>query len=499
MDVLHLAAECAPLAKVGGLGDVLGALPAATAAHGIRASVLMPFYGGPDGAVAAAAGPIARVHDGRVRYGGASFAYRVWCADASPVGVPVYLLEQTECFGRPGLYTSRDGEPLAPERFLVFQRAALDWLASDGAPRVDLLHVHDHHAGLVPVLLACDPEAAALRGLPTVATVHSADHQGTAPWGLWEALHVPARPAEGLMVEDGLNPLKAAVTWATAVTAPSPSFADELATDPAVSHGLVETFRRARPKTVGILNGIDAERWDPSTDPLLPYRYSAGDLRGKAATKRAVCAELGLDPARPLVASVGRLMPEKGVELLPEGVERTLHQTEASFAILGAGDQEHETTLRGLAGLMAREGYDDRLAVHLGFDENLAHRLYAAADVFAMPSHREPGGLSARYAMRYGTPPVVRAVGGMRDTVSPWDGAAGTGFTFDAFTSEAFAAALRAALAVHADPDAWARIVQAGMATDRSWHAAAAEYAALYRRVEAAGSPRDPAPQSGPA
>jgi starch synthase len=485
MDVLHLAAECAPLAKVGGLGDVLGALPAATAAHGIRASVLIPFYGGPEGAVAAAAGPIARVHDGRARYDGAPFSYRVWCADASPVGVPVYLLEQAECFGRPGVYVGRDGEPLAPERFLLFQRAALDWLASAGAPRFDLLHVHDHHAGLVPVLLANDPETVALRGLPTVATVHSADHQGTAPWRLWEAFNVPVRSVEGLLVDDDLNPLKAAVTWATAVTTPSPSYAEELATDPNVSRGLVETFRRARPKTVGILNGVDAARWNPATDPLLPHRYSASDLSGKAATKAAVCAELGLDAARPLVASVGRLMPEKGVELIPEGVERTLHQTEASFAVLGAGDSESETTLRGLAGLMAREGYGDRVAVHLGFDEGLAHRLFAAADVFALPAHHEPGGLSARYAMRYGTPPVVRAVGGMRDTVTPWDGAAGTGFTFDAFTSEAFVAALRAALAVHADPDAWATIVQAGMATDRSWDAAAAEYAGLYRRLEA--------------
>ncbi len=488
MNVLHLAAECAPLAKVGGLGDVLGALPAATAAHGVSPSVLMPLYGGVHGAIAAAAGGVDRVAGGETRYDGEPVAYAVHRARTG--AVTTYLLESA-VFDAPGVYHGPDGEALPPHRFAVFQRAALDWLAGPNAPAVDVLHLHDHHTALIPALLAYDPEAVALRQMPTVLTVHSADHQGVAPWHVWEGLRVSVPNAEPLMVEDELNALKAGVTWATAVTTVSPGYADELATDPAVSRGLIETFRRARPRLSGILNGIDTALWDPSTDPHLPATYSADDLAGKAATKAAVCADLGLDAARPLLAYVGRLMPEKGVELLTEGVERTIRQTEAAVALLGAGDPEHETAVRGLAGMLAHDGLDGRFSATIGFDEALAHRLYAAADVFVMPSQREPCGLAQLYAMRYATPPVVHAVGGLRDTVVPFDPGAspgqaladGTGFRFDGFTAAAFFDAIRAALAAFEDADAWSRLVQNGMAADWSWHGPAGEYAALYRRV----------------
>lgn len=485
MNVLHLAAECAPFAKVGGLGDVLGALPAATAAHGVSPSLLMPLYGGTGGEVASRAGGLERVAAGETRYDGAPVPYTVHRARTG--AVPTYLLEAS-VFDPPGVYHGPDGAALPDERFAVFQRAALDWLAADGgAPAVDVLHLHDHHTALVPALLAYDPETIALRRLPTVLTVHSADHQGVAPWRVWEGLHVIVPDAEPLMVEDELNALKAGVTWATAVTTVSPGYAEELATDPAVSRGLIETFRAARPRLSGILNGIDTAVWDPATDPHLPATYSATDLDGKAATKAAVCAALGLDAARPLLVYVGRLMPEKGVELLTEGVERTVRQTEASVALLGAGDPEHETAVRGLAGMLAHDGLDGRFAPTIGFDEALAHRLYAAADVFVMPSQREPCGLAQLYAMRYGAPPVVHAVGGLRDTVVAWDGAGGTGFCFDAFTAEAFFGAIRAALAAFEDAGAWARLMQNGMASDWSWHGPAGAYAALYERVGARG------------
>lgn len=484
MDVLHLAAECAPLAKVGGLADVLGALPAATTAHGVRPAVLLPMYGGPDGPTAAAAGARVPAGEGTSRYGGEALAWRVWRADPASVGVPVYLLEEPTRFGRPYVYVAPDGEPLPDDRFAVFQRCALDWLAAgDGAPAADVLHLHDHHTGLVPALLAHDRALDALRGTPTVFTVHSADHQGVAPWSVWQGLGVHLARAESVLVESELNPLKAGVNWATAVTTVSPSYADELASRPAVSRGLVETFRAARPRLTGIRNGVDTARWDPAADPHLPAMFSADSLAGKAETKAAVCARLGLDAARPLVVYVGRLMPEKGVELLAEGVERTLRHTDAAVAILGAGDPEHETTMRGLAGMLAREGYGDRLSLTVGFDEALAHGLYGAADVFAMPSRSEPCGLAQLYAMRYGAPPVVHAVGGLRDTVAPWDGQSGTGFWFESFSSAAFAEALRTALATREDAAAWAAIVRAGMTADWSWRAPAAEYAALYRQV----------------
>ena len=489
MHVLHLAAECAPLAKVGGLGDVVGALPPALVAAGVEASVLMPLYGGAEGELARRAGPLVGVHEGETSFGAQHLPFRIWRADASPVGVPVYLLDEPVHFGGSGVYSDPSGENLPPERWAVFQRAALDWLAAPDAPAVDLLHLHDHHAGLVPVLLRHDRALSRIAGMPTLLTVHSADHHGIAPWSVWERLNVHVDEAETLLVEDDLNALKAGVVWADAVTTVSPTYADELATDPTVSRGLVETFRAARRKTTGILNGIDAAHWNPATDPHLPSTFSADERAGKAATKRAVCDELGLDADRPLIAYVGRLMPEKGVELLTEGTERVLHATEASVALLGAGDPEHETAVRGLALMLGREGYADRLSVTIGFDEALAHRLYGAADVFAMPSMSEPCGLAQLYAMRYGAPPVVHAVGGLRDTVEAWDGARGTGFRFDAFTTGAFVEALRAALAVHAEPEAWARLVACGMARDWSWRGPAQTYADLYGTLVGAQTP----------
>ena len=482
--VLHVAAECAPFAKVGGLGDVAGALPAALAAHGVEASVVMPLYGGPDGAVAARAAPLARVSAGTARLGETPLPYTVWRSET--LGVPVFLVDEPVHFGDPGVYfRAADGLPFdhGPARFVAFQLAVLDWLGSATAPAVDVLHLHDNHAALVPAMQRHAPPA--VRDLPTVFTVHSADHQGELPRRLWDRLGLPG--GEAFRTDRGeVNAMALAVALADVVTTVSPGYARELAADDRVAHGLAHAFRAAGERLVGVLNGIDTGVWNPAADAHLPHTYSAADLAGKAATKAAVCATLNLDPARPLVAFVGRLMPEKGIEVLLPGVDTLVRTTAANVALLGTGDPEHEAEVRGLAGMLARDGLPNRLAVAVAFDERAAHRFYAAADVFAMPSRTEPCGLGQMYAMAYGTPPVVHAVGGLRDTVQAWDGAAGTGFRFDAFTPEAFVAAVRAALAVHADAPAWRRLVANAMAADFSWAASAQAYAALYRRAAAA-------------
>ena len=480
MTVVHLAAECAPLAKVGGLGDVVGALPAALAAQGVASSVVMPLYGGPEGAVAERAGALRHVAEGEVRYGGAPFGYTVYRTDGP---APVYLVHQPEHFGEEGVYVRADGEPFAraDDRFAVFQLAALDWLAGPASAPPDVLHVHDHHAGLVPALIANGPAYERLAGTPTVFTVHSADHQGEAPWAVWERVSVHVPEAEGLMVGDELNAMKAALSWADAVTAVSPTYADELGEGGPAAGDLAEAFRDARPKLTGIVNGIDTDVWDPATDPHLPATYSADDRAGKAETKRAVCEALGLDPARPLVAFVGRMEPEKGADLLAPTLRLLLAATDAAFAVLGTGDRALEDGLRTLAA----EAPDDRLSLTLAYDEGLAHRLYAAADLFLMPSRSEPCGLGQLYAMAYGTPPVVHAVGGLRDTVTPWDGTTGTGIWVEALTPGALAAGVRRALAVVADGEAFARLQGNGFAVDSSWAASARAYADLYRSLGA--------------
>lgn len=485
--VVHLAAECAPLAKVGGLGDVLGALPGALAAEGLRPAVVMPLYGGEGGTVAARAGALEEVFAGEMPALGRRLAYRVL---RGRLGAAVlYLLDEPVHFGREGVYF--DAETNTPfendeTRFLAFQMLALDWLArgeAAGAPRPDVLHAHDHHTGLVPVLTRHHAEFAALAHVPVVFTVHSADHQGVYRHAVWERLGLWLPDPATVLVEEELNMMKAALYHADAVTTVSPSYAEQLRTDDAVAHGLAEDFRAAAPRTLGILNGVDPSVWNPATDPHLAAPFSADDLAGKAVCKRALCETLGLDPARPLLAFVGRLMPEKGVEILFEAAEHLVRRTEASLALLGTGYPEHEARLRGLAALLRADGYAGRLAARIAFDEALAHRFYAGADVFLMPSRHEPCGLGQLYAMAYGTPPVVHATGGLRDTVRPWDGTHGTGFAFDTFTAEAFARAAKQALEVFADAEAWRRIQRAGMTADWSWAPAARAYAALYRDV----------------
>ena len=481
MPVLHVSAECAPFAKVGGLADVVGALPAALARGGVPSAVVVPFYGGPGGVRAEGLGTLASVHTGVVFFEGEGFPFEVFRSDALG-DAPLYLAHEPAHFGDPGVYF-RDADGAwfdrGAVRYLVFQLMVLDWLRSENTPLdgSDLLHLHDHHAGLVPTLLQSDPANAAIRDLPTVLTVHSADHHGEIPWPRWDAvgLRVPDRSAlDHLGV---VNSLKAGVERAGRVTTVSPTYARELAAGPAPSHGLDYAFRAAGERLSGIVNGVDGAAWNPATDPHLPAPFSADDLGGKAETKRAVCAGLGLDAERPLLVFVGRLTPEKGAAVLADGLPRILADTDAAVAVLGSGYAEHEAAMQRVAD-GAPPG---RLSLTLAFDEALAHRLYGAGDWFLMPSKQEPCGLGQLYAMRYGAVPVVHAVGGLRDTVTPWDGAAGTGLRFDAFTGDAFADAVGRALAL--DADAAARLRQNGMRADHSWGASARAYAALYREL----------------
>lgn len=481
MPVLHVAAECAPFAKVGGLADVVGALPSALAREGIASAVVMPFYGGPGGRLAERAGPVESVHTGVVHLHGEWFPFRVHRSSAIGPDVPLYLIAEPEHFGDDGVYFRASDNAWFDRgevRYLVFQLMVLDWLRSEQTPLdgTDLLHLHDHHTGLIPVLLRHDPANAAIRDLPTVFTVHSADHHGEIWWEDWNNLGVEVPDWRALDHLSVVNSLKAGVGHADRVTTVSPTYARELVDSPEPSHCLDYAFQLAGDRLSGVVNGVDLAVWDPSTDPHLPAGYSADDLAGKAAIKRAVCGDLGLDADRPLLAYVGRLTPEKGATVLAPGVAEILRQTDAAVAVLGSGYPEHEGDLRAVAD----DAPADRCSLTLAFDESLAHRLYAAADFFVMPSKQEPCGLGQLYAMRYGAPPVVHAVGGLRDTVVPFDGDEGTGLRFDAFTPEAFVEAVRVALAVYADKAAYARLQQNAMRADHSWAQSARAYARLY-------------------
>ena len=272
------------------------------------------------------------------------------------------------------------------------------------------------------------------------------------------------------------------MSLADAVIAPSPTYAAELRGAGPAPRGLSRTFRDAADATVGILHGLDRAVWSPSRDPHLPAPFGPSDLRGKRLAKDAVCRELELDPAAPLLTFIGRLMPENGVEILYEAVERLLGRTEASIAILGLGPAEQEARLRGLAGLVRTQEGAGRLAVRLRYDAPLAHRLVAGADVLLAPSRTEPSGRTAMIAATYGTVPVAHAVGALRDVLCA-DGAQPRGICFDGFATTPFVEAVQHALERMADADGWRRLQQAGLEAEFSWMDTAAAVVDVYGRV----------------
>ncbi len=473
MQILFLASEVAPWSKTGGLADVASALPRALAARGHAVSVVAPRYGTVDPKREG----LTRV-DGVVRVRGEATA--VWVAKGSPT---FYLVEHEHHFGsRRGLYGdgAREYGDNA-ERFAWFTRAALAIPAATGG-RAAIVHANDWQTGLAPFLLghehAHDP---ALAGARSVFTIHNLAYQGVFPKQVVPHLGLPwdVFRYEAMEFHDRLNFMKAALSFADALTTVSPTYAREILTHEGGA-GLDAVLRNRRSDLHGILNGIDVAGWDPARDRHLSAHYSSEDLSGKAACKAALQRELGLSERAdvPLVAMISRLADQKGVDLVAAALPDLL-ALGAQVALLGSGDRRYEEAFSRAA----RE-QPERMATRIGFDEPLAHRIEAGADALLMPSRYEPCGLSQMYSLRYGTVPIVRAVGGLEDTVEDYDGwNRGTGFKFVQYTPQALLLAVRRALDAWRDRRAWRGIVLRGMAQDFSWDRSAASYEALYRTL----------------
>jgi len=475
MRVVMLAPEVHPYAKTGGLADVLAALPAALNRIGVEVSVCLPAYR----TALRALGPlpvILRLH--------APVSSRMEPAEILAVPnapVPTFLVRADRFFDRDGLYGvgGRDYDDNA-ERFAFFCRAALEWLRH-ASPAPDILHMHDWQTALVPAFLRATadlyPELAAVR---TVQTVHNLAYQGRFPSEEWHFLNLDPRHfvPDGLEFYGDINYLKAGLLFADAITTVSPRYAEEIQT-PSFGSGLDGVLRMRADRLRGILNGVDDAVWNPASDPFVPAHYDQGDLRGKARCKAALQADLGLavSPEPALLAVVSRLAEQKGLELLGAVLPGLLKTRAVQFVALGSGDARYEELLVDLAGQ-----FPGQVEVRIGFDEPLAHRIEAGADVFLMPSRFEPCGLNQLYSLRYGTVPVVHATGGLDDTVVEFDARVGlgTGFKFTPYTEEAFLAALRRAIDTRRDAATWQRLVTNGMSQDFSWQRAAREYARLY-------------------
>ncbi len=471
--VLSVASECVPLLKTGGLADVVGALPGALSSVGWEMRVLMPGYrplrGQTDGWPA--------VWSEADLFGGPG---RVLAGDVA--GMAMLILDAPHLYDREGgPYGPPSGDwPDNPQRF-----AALSWAAAQIAREgltdgwtPDVLHAHDWQAGLAPAYLAFG----GARRVKSVMTVHNIAFQGWAPAALLTALRLPAHEFHPASLEyyGGLSSLKAGLVTADAITTVSPHYADELMR-PEFGMGLQGVIAARAGVVSGILNGVDTAIWSPEAGE---HPYSATKIAGKADARMAICDEFGLEVPGPLAILVSRLTDQKGIDLIPAILPEFI-EAGGGIVILGSGDAGMEDAMREAA-----RRYPGRVGLRIGYDETLSRRMFAAGDAVLVPSRFEPCGLTQMYGLRFGTLPVVAAVGGLADTVidaSPVAQSAGvaTGFVFHPTDALAFGQALRRMVETYARPEAWRRMQANAMAQDVGWGASAAAYAALYARLSA--------------
>jgi starch synthase len=480
MRILMIASECAPFAKTGGLADVVGALPRALARLGQSVDVVIPRYRG-----VTAGNRVGRV---TVPLEGRTAEASVYAtADRD---VRTVFIDYPEYYDREQLYgVGSDDYPDNAARFMLLTRAALEWAGSSGQ-RYDIVHGHDWQAGLAPVLLAHTYQRTeAFHRAAAVFTIHNLAYQGIfdAGWLPRLGLGADLMHVDALEFWGRISFLKGGIVFSRLLTTVSPRYAQEIQTAP-FGFGFDGILRRRAADLIGILNGIDYDQWDPCRDRYVPVPYDADHLEGKDAAKRLVLESFGLpagdeDLRRPLVAMISRLVDQKGLDLVTQIAEE-LPSLGASVVLLGTGERQYEDFVRALA-----LRYPDRIAARIGFDEALAHRIEAGADLFLMPSRFEPCGLNQMYSLRYGTVPLVRATGGLYDTVRNFDPSTGegTGFTFEPYAAEALRQAVRRALYTYEDRPVWRRLQVAGMRQDFSWDSSARQYVAAYERATIEG------------
>ena len=480
LSIFMIASEAHPYAKTGGLAEVAAALPDALGRLGHRVTLVLPRYRGID-----VTGT--RTQVASLRIGDTIQPVTFRTADERG-GVTAAFVDIPELFDRDGGPYNVNGVdyPDNSWRFAVFCRAALEYARLEGQ-RPSIIHAHDWQTGLVPVyqkmLLSPDP---IVGGVPAVFTIHNLAFQGVFPADMipaiglgWEVLDIQA-----LEFWNQISYMKGGINFSEQLTTVSPTYAREILT-PEFGFGLDGALRRRADALTGILNGIDVERWSPDSDPFIGASYGINDLSGKATAKQVLLRAVGLPDdaatrARPLIGVVSRLTDQKGFDLVAAGVD-SLMAFDATWVMLGSGEARYEDLWRTLA---AR--YPARVSATIGFDEQLAHRIEAGSDLFLMPSRYEPCGLNQMYSLRYGTVPIVRATGGLADTVTDVSQPGGNGFAFTEYSVPALLATVARALDVFARPGDWTPIQRRGMKMDFSWDASAREYVKVYEGAVAA-------------
>lgn len=471
MKVCFIAAEAAPFVKVGGLGDVIGSLPKALRELGVDARVILPLYSSID----------------RERFGLKYKAYQFvdlgwrhsYCGifETEVDGVPCYFVDNEQYFNRDSIYGQMDDG----ERFAFFSKAALEILpALDFKP--DVVNVNDWHTALSVIYLDVlkSREAEFYKDMKSVLSIHNIEFQGRFnPYEMGNLFGLENKYFDALIYNGDLNLLKGAIQLADRVNTVSETYAREIL-DPYFSYGLDKILNVEQGKLRGILNGIDVDKFNPKTDPMIPVNYDLKTFEDKVQNKLAFQKEMDLavNADIPLIGMVTRLTHQKGIDLILQASEDIL-RTGAQLVILGTGDAHYESALRSL------EHYrHDRVRSILLFSNEMSAKIYAASDLFLMPSKTEPCGLSQLISMRYGTIPVVHRVGGLRDTVIPFTGVEGNGFTFESFQAgDMMDAIYRAVTCFYQAPDEWEQVIKNNLQKDVSWEQSAKKYLDLYHEV----------------
>lgn len=476
-DIVFLTSEIYPFSKSGGLADVMGILPLTLSRLGARVAVITPFYG----RLSTGQYPVHLVHENcPVGFPWFDTTADIYMADYH--GLPVYFIERGEFFDRRHYYCTYKGDYFDNcERFIFFCRAALAAIRHMGLG-ARIVHAQDWHAALAAAYLAfwrrSDPFWAGVR---TVMSIHNLAFQGRFSYRLFEQSGLPleAWNMEGVEFYNSFNLMKAGIAFADKITTVSPSYAQEIMT-PEFGCGLEGILSRRRDDVIGILNGADYAVWSPESDPVLECTYSAEQPEGKAACKEHLLDTLGLRPRfsrRPVLGFIGRLRGQKGIDVVLEIVPE-LMKLDVGLIVLGEGKAEYEAQLMSIM-----EDYPGRVVGIIGYTEEMSHLIQAGADIFLMPSRYEPCGLTQMYSLSYGTPPVATDVGGLRDTIIPYPRPGANGFVFAPCTSEALLQAVREAVQVWEDRDAWRTIQVNAMEANFSWENSALEYMKVYKSL----------------
>jgi len=480
MHIAFAASECVPFSKTGGLADVVGALPRALAAAGHQVSVYLPRYrqtklADAQTVVRSITVPI----DDRYR-----FCSVVTGGNHS--GIKFYFVDYPPFFDRDALYGTSAGDyPDNAERFALFSRAVLEASKILGVP--DVFHCHDWQSALVPVMLrTLYSEDPAFRDVATVFTIHNMGYQGLFPPDILPLLMLPwdLFTISKLEFFGNVNFLKGALVFSDFITTVSRKYSQEIQT---TEYGFgLEGVLRARAATVtGILNGVDYDEWSPQTDKFMVAKYSPEDLSGKAKCKKDLLAAFGVtntDSKLPVIGIVSRFAAQKGFDLISQVMDR-LAREEMIIVALGTGDKEYEEMF-----LRMQKQFPQKIAVKIAYDNAIAHKIEAGADMFLMPSKYEPCGLNQIYSLKYGTVPIVRATGGLDDTIEPWDARSGkgTGFKFTEYNGESLLLTIKQALQAYRDQGSWQVLMRNGMNKDFSWNFSAKEYVRIYEKVRQA-------------